>query len=180
MPETPAAASPLWSSLPSTGRTSCAGCWRRSRTRACHACWSTWTGRVVTPTAAACRPARNLAQGVRWAETELSFSEENRGSWTQAHLVNQVLQRYPWAIFLEDDCLPVPGFYDFMRRALEHYAGRAAGLLNWRLPAPTAGVLPGLPLLFGQRGPFYRLGLGNLARTLAGGLAILRGLPEAV
>jgi glycosyltransferase involved in cell wall biosynthesis len=71
---------------------------------------------------AAVMACRELAQAVRWAETELIFSEENRGSWTQAHLVNQVLQRYPWAIFLEDDCLPVPGFYEFMRRALEHYA----------------------------------------------------------
>ena len=66
---------------------------------------------------------QDLAQAVRWAETELHFSKENRGSWTQAHLVNQVLQQYPAAIFLEDDCLPVPGFYDFMRQALEHYEG---------------------------------------------------------
>jgi glycosyltransferase involved in cell wall biosynthesis len=65
---------------------------------------------------------RALAERVDWTETELHFDEENRGSWTQAHIVSKVMERYPAAIFLEDDCLPSPGFYEFMRQALLHYA----------------------------------------------------------
>ncbi|OGO37443.1 MAG: hypothetical protein A2W35_16295 [Chloroflexi bacterium RBG_16_57_11] len=76
-------------------------------------------GEEDRPAVLACQA---LAEGVNWAETELHFDTQNRGSWTQAHMVSKVMQRYSTAIFLEDDCLPVPGFYTFMRRALENYA----------------------------------------------------------
>jgi glycosyltransferase involved in cell wall biosynthesis len=66
---------------------------------------------------------RELARGVKWAETELHFSPENRGLAGLSRHVADVLERYPAAVFLEDDCLPVPGLYDFMRRALARYAG---------------------------------------------------------
>jgi glycosyltransferase involved in cell wall biosynthesis len=63
-----------------------------------------------------------LARSVTWTETELYFSQQNRGLDSLSHNVSQVMERYPAAIFVEDDCLPVPGFYEFMRRALARYA----------------------------------------------------------
>lgn len=63
-----------------------------------------------------------LANGVTWTETELHFSDVNHGLGGISQNVSHTLEQYPAAIFLEDDCLPVPGFYDFMRQALVHYA----------------------------------------------------------
>jgi glycosyltransferase involved in cell wall biosynthesis len=34
-----------------------------------------------------------------------------------------VMKRFPSAVFIEDDCLPMPGFYAFMHKALELYEG---------------------------------------------------------
>lgn len=65
---------------------------------------------------------QTLARGVSWAETELYFREENHGLSGLSQNVRLALERYPAAVFLEDDCLPVAGFYDFMCRALGHYA----------------------------------------------------------
>ncbi|MFM8321704.1 MAG: hypothetical protein ACKOC5_12390 [Chloroflexota bacterium] len=70
------------------------------------------------PAVAACQA---LARSVDWAPSELHLWAENRGQQKLLDNINLVLEKYPWAIILEDDCLPMPGFYVFMRRALERY-----------------------------------------------------------
>ena len=62
-----------------------------------------------------------LARSVDWVATDLNFLEQNHGSRRLDRHIDHALERYPQAIFLEDDCLPMPGFYAFMRRALEQY-----------------------------------------------------------
>lgn len=62
-----------------------------------------------------------LAQNVDWTETEVYCSEVNQGPGGFLAHISFVLNRYPAAVFLEDDCLPVAGFYEFMRQALMHY-----------------------------------------------------------
>lgn len=64
---------------------------------------------------------RSLARQVNWAPVELHFRETNRGLPGLAENVSLVLEKYPWLVVVEDDCQPVPGFYRFMRQALEHY-----------------------------------------------------------
>jgi hypothetical protein len=51
----------------------------------------------------------------------LHFWDDNHGLSRITENINLVLEQYPWAIFVEDDCLPVPGFYEFLRAALERY-----------------------------------------------------------
>jgi hypothetical protein len=70
---------------------------------------------------AAVKACQQTAQAVDWVEKELHFSDQNFGS-RNLHLhVGKVFEQYPFAIFLEDDCLPTPGLYAFMRQALERY-----------------------------------------------------------
>jgi len=64
---------------------------------------------------------QSLAREVNWAEKELYFSEENHGLSGLTGNIDKVFKEYRWAVFIEDDCLPMPGFYPFMRKALEHY-----------------------------------------------------------
>jgi len=65
---------------------------------------------------------RSMARGVDWAPVELHLWEDNRGLNGFIDNISLVMDTYPWAIFVEDDCLPMPGFYAFMRHALEQYA----------------------------------------------------------
>jgi hypothetical protein len=62
-----------------------------------------------------------IAGSVDWVDKELHFREQNRGLPGLAENITEVLVGHPWAVFIEDDCLPMPGFYSFMRRALVHY-----------------------------------------------------------
>ena len=64
---------------------------------------------------------RQLARQVDWAPVELHLWEQNRGLPGLADNISLVLEQYPWAVFVEDDCLPVPGFYAFMAQALAQY-----------------------------------------------------------
>lgn len=70
------------------------------------------------PAVEACR---KIARAVDWSEVELHLDEENRGVSYLAVRVGEVLRRYPSAIFVEDDCLPMPGFYPFVCEALRRY-----------------------------------------------------------
>jgi hypothetical protein len=62
-----------------------------------------------------------IAKEVNWVEKELHFAEQNRGLPALSDNMSMVLNLYKSAVFVEDDCLPMPGFYSFMRRALDHY-----------------------------------------------------------
>ncbi len=64
---------------------------------------------------------RAIARDVDWVDKELHFGEQNRGLPGLSDNVSTVLKVYKAAVFVEDDCLPMPGFYPFMRRALSHY-----------------------------------------------------------
>ncbi len=68
---------------------------------------------------------QQISRSVAWVEKELHFSEQNSGSRNLHHNIGKVFEQYPAAIFLEDDCLPMPGFYAYMRQALAHYGGES-------------------------------------------------------
>jgi len=67
---------------------------------------------------------RLLARAVDWVPRELFILENNHGLWGFVENISQVMEIYPWAVFVEDDCLPMPGFSKFMRQALEKYINR--------------------------------------------------------
>jgi hypothetical protein len=64
---------------------------------------------------------RKIAREVNWAETELHIWAENHGLKGVLDNIDLVMEEYPTAIFVEDDCLPLPSFLDFMQEALVHY-----------------------------------------------------------
>ena len=64
---------------------------------------------------------RQVARGVDWIDTELVLHRQHVGLSGLADNVGRVLSRYHRAVFVEDDCLPMPGFYRFMCRALARY-----------------------------------------------------------
>jgi len=65
--------------------------------------------------------SRKISEAVDWAEKELYFWDENKGLERLHENINQVMMEYPQAVFVEDDCLPMPGFYQFMTKALDIY-----------------------------------------------------------
>ncbi len=71
--------------------------------------------------AAPVEACRELARQVSWAEVELYLWEENHGLIGLLDNIDRVMEKYPSAIFVEDDCLPLPGFYELMCACLEHY-----------------------------------------------------------
>ena len=64
---------------------------------------------------------RQLARQVDWAPTEFHFWEENHGLARLTENIDLVMEDYAAAVVVEDDCLPMPGFYPFMTQALAHY-----------------------------------------------------------
>lgn len=64
---------------------------------------------------------RNIAREVDWVEKELHFREHNYGLPGLIDNISTVLGMYDVAVFVEDDCLPMPAFYSFVRRALTRY-----------------------------------------------------------
>lgn len=70
-----------------------------------------------------CRQARELLNTVDWpCEIETNFSDVNLGCGRRMSSgVSWVFDRVPEAILLEDDCLPVPGFFRFCTELLERY-----------------------------------------------------------
>jgi len=64
---------------------------------------------------------RAIARDVDWVDKKLHFGEQNRGLPGLSDNVSTVMNVHKSAVFVEDDCLPMPGFYPFMRRALSHY-----------------------------------------------------------
>jgi hypothetical protein len=62
-----------------------------------------------------------ITEKIDWIDKELHFGEQNRGLPGLADNITAVLNKHPWAVFVEDDCLPMPGFYSFMRQTLAYY-----------------------------------------------------------
>jgi hypothetical protein len=64
---------------------------------------------------------RDIARSVDWVDKELMLAEHNSGLASLPEKIGTVMQSYKSAVFVEDDCLPMPAFYDFMCQALSHY-----------------------------------------------------------
>jgi hypothetical protein len=64
---------------------------------------------------------KTVAKAIDWVDKELFFGEQNTGLPGLADKISTVMNSYRSAAFLEDDCLPMPGFFPFMRQALRHY-----------------------------------------------------------
>jgi hypothetical protein len=62
-----------------------------------------------------------VAKAVDWVGKELFFGEQNTGLPGLTDKISTVMNLYGSAVFVEDDCLPMPGFFPFMRQALRHY-----------------------------------------------------------
>jgi hypothetical protein len=64
---------------------------------------------------------KKIAQGIDWVSVDCSFKEKNEGPAGIVNNIATVFQSYNSAIFLEDDCLPMPSFYSVVKRALRYY-----------------------------------------------------------
>ncbi len=65
---------------------------------------------------------RRLVREVDWVETEEVFHERNRGCTGVPRDIDRIFEEHEAVIFLEDDCLPMPSFHEFMRQGLARYA----------------------------------------------------------
>ena len=74
---------------------------------------------------AAVNECRKIAKAIDWVHKETVFYEKNRQFEGMPDDWASVLERHRAAAILEDDCLPMPGFYSFMCRALDHYEPEA-------------------------------------------------------
>ncbi len=63
----------------------------------------------------------DIAKDIDWVDKELHYGMQNRGLPGLSDNISTVLNIYHAAVFVEDDCLPMSGFYSFMRQALSHY-----------------------------------------------------------
>ncbi len=77
----------------------------------------------VSGEAEQCRRVREIVQAVDWScDVERNFSDANLGCGLRMSSgISWVWGRAPEAIFLEDDCLPSDGFFDFCGKLLERY-----------------------------------------------------------
>jgi len=64
---------------------------------------------------------RLIAAQIDWVDKEVYSNQKNEGLNGLISNIDKVFNRYQSAIFLEDDCLPMPTFYSFMKQALEYY-----------------------------------------------------------
>jgi hypothetical protein len=64
---------------------------------------------------------KKIARGIDWIDVDYFFKEKNEGLAGILNNIGAVFQSYKSAVFVEDDCLPMPAFYPVMKRALSHY-----------------------------------------------------------
>ncbi len=64
---------------------------------------------------------KKIAKGIDWIGVDYHFKERNEGLAGIANNINTVFLSYASAVFIEDDCLPMPSFYSVMKRALRYY-----------------------------------------------------------
>ena len=67
--------------------------------------------------------ARQVVDRIDWpCDVERNFSDQNLGCGRRLSSgIAWAFERVPEAIFLEDDCVPTPGFFDFCSTLLERY-----------------------------------------------------------
>jgi hypothetical protein len=64
---------------------------------------------------------KRIAKKIDWAGVDYFFKDKNEGLAGVVDNIHSVFRSYSSAIFLEDDCLPMPGFYSVVKSALRHY-----------------------------------------------------------
>lgn len=64
---------------------------------------------------------RDLAESINWANTQVIINTTNEGPMCFIDRISAVFKDYQQAVFLEDDCLPSPSFYNFMCQSLNRY-----------------------------------------------------------
>ncbi len=96
--------------------------------------------------APAVQAVRELIARVDFVETRLIARDRNLGlARSLVTGVTETLSRHPAAVFLEDDCLPLEGFWPFMRQALDQYRDHPTVLSVGAHLAPTIAVPPDYP-----------------------------------
>lgn len=63
-----------------------------------------------------------LAKSISWIKPELYLHDQNQGLLGLLENIDLVFKTYQVALFVEDDCMPMPGFYTFMQKAVRRYA----------------------------------------------------------
>jgi glycosyltransferase involved in cell wall biosynthesis len=64
---------------------------------------------------------KSIAKGIDWVGVDYIIKEKNEGLAGISNNISAVFKLYDSAVFIEDDCLPMPGFYSVMKQALERY-----------------------------------------------------------
>ena len=105
-----------------------------------------------------CRLARQVVEQVDWpCEVTKLFREQNLGCGPAvAGAIDWFFSQVEAGIILEDDCAPLPGFFAFCAKALEHHRDdpsvmHVSGMgFDWPgLPRGTAAFLSPLPFIWG-------------------------------
>jgi hypothetical protein len=98
--------------------------------------------------AAAVAEVRTMLRAVRWCEIVLCERATNLGLGTSVvDGVTRVLDRHPEVIVFEDDFFCVPGTYEYLCAALDHYRDdpRVLSVSAWTHPRVTPAGLAGQP-----------------------------------
>jgi hypothetical protein len=64
---------------------------------------------------------KSIAKGIDWVGVDYIIKEKNEGLAGISNNISNVFKSYDSAVFIEDDCLPMPSFYSVMKRALQRY-----------------------------------------------------------
>ena len=88
---------------------------------------------------------REIVRSVNWTETRVIERQENLGlAQSIINGLDEVFESHDRAIVLEDDCVPGPGFLNFMEAALNRYADSdsVASVSGYGIPIKTPSVYP--------------------------------------
>jgi hypothetical protein len=133
----------------------------------------------VSGEAERCRMARQTIESIDWpCEVEKNFSDENLGCGRRMSSgIAWVFSHTPEVIFLEDDCVPSDGFFDFCATLLERYRddtriGMISGncFLPSEISCPDSYYFSQYPHIWGWAGwrrawKHYDFGLADLGRA---------------
>lgn len=96
---------------------------------------------------------REILRGIDWCDVVLCERENNLGLGRSILAgVTEVLKRHDMAIIFEDDLICVPGTYDYLCAALEHYRddNRVMSVTGWTHPLVTPKNITDQPYFDGR------------------------------
>ena len=96
---------------------------------------------------------RSILHAINWCEFHLVERVENLGLDTSIMKgVTEIFQKYDTIIVFEDDLVCVPGTYQYMCAALEHYKNdlRVMSITGWTHPRVTPSSVNNLPYFDGR------------------------------